>query len=67
MDERCFEGGFLPSKVHSSPDLAKCIELRGRYGSAGNKGDRFDAFALAGTLRTDRARLRPLVPKVLRP
>ena len=36
--------------------------LRGRYGSAGNKDDRFDAFVLADTLRTDRARLRPLVP-----
>jgi transposase len=29
--------------------------LRGRYGSAGNKDDRFDAFVLADTLRTDRA------------
>ncbi len=36
--------------------------LRGRYGSAGNKDDRFDAYVLADTLRTDRARLRPLVP-----
>ena len=36
--------------------------LRGRYGSAGNKDDRFDAFVLADTLRTDRARLRPLAP-----
>ena len=36
--------------------------LRGRYGSAGNKDDRFDAFVLADTLRTDRARLRPLEP-----
>lgn len=36
--------------------------LRGRYGSAGNKDDRFDAFVLADTLRTDRARLRPLIP-----
>ncbi len=34
--------------------------LRSRYGSAGNKDDRFDAFVLADTLRTDRARLRPL-------
>lgn len=34
----------------------------GRYGSAGNKDDRFDAFVLADTQRTDRARLRPLVP-----
>jgi hypothetical protein len=34
--------------------------LRSRYGSAGNKDDRFDAFVLADVLRTDRARLRPL-------
>lgn len=34
--------------------------LRSRYRSAGNKDDRFDAFVLADTLRTDRARLRPL-------
>ena len=30
--------------------------------SAGNKDDRFDAYVLADTLRTDRNRLRPLVP-----
>jgi transposase len=36
--------------------------LRGRYGSAGNKDDRFDAYVLADTLRTDRRRLRALVP-----
>lgn len=36
--------------------------LRGRYGSAGNKDDRFDAFVLADTVRTDRSRLRPLRP-----
>jgi len=36
--------------------------LRSRYGSAGNKDDRFDAFVLADTLRTDRARLHPLIP-----
>src|SRR6266705_1396653 len=36
--------------------------LRSRYGSAGNQDDRFDAYVLAGTLRTDRARLRPLQP-----
>jgi transposase len=43
-----------------SPNQLK--NLRGRYGSAGNKDDRFDAFVLADTLRTDRTRLRPLVP-----
>jgi transposase len=36
--------------------------LRSRYGAAGAKDDRFDSFVLAGTLRTDRARLRPLIP-----
>jgi transposase len=34
--------------------------LRSRYGSAGNKDDSFDAYVLADTLRTDRARLHPL-------
>lgn len=36
--------------------------LRGRYGSAGNKDDAFDAYVLADVLRTDRARLQPLTP-----
>jgi len=43
-----------------SPNQVK--NLRGRYGSAGSKDDRFDAYVLADTLRTDRARLRPLIP-----
>ena len=43
-----------------SPNQVK--NLRSRYGSAGNKDDRFDAYVLADTLRTDRARLRPLSP-----
>jgi transposase len=43
-----------------SPNQLK--NLRSRYGSAGNKDDRFDAYVLADTLRTDRARLRPLTP-----
>lgn len=43
-----------------SPNQLK--NLRSRYGSAGNKDDRFDAYVLADTLRTDRARLRPLIP-----
>lgn len=43
-----------------SPNRLK--SLRSRYGSAGNKDDRFDAFVLADTQRTDRARLRPLLP-----
>ncbi len=34
--------------------------LRSRYGSAGNKDDRFDAYVLADVVRTDRRRLRPL-------
>jgi transposase len=36
--------------------------LRSRYGSAGNKDDRFDAFVLADTLRTDPGLLRSLEP-----
>ena len=34
--------------------------LRGRYGSAGNKDDALDAFVLADVLRTDRRRLSSL-------
>src|SRR3954466_13465007 len=34
--------------------------LRLRYGTAGNKDDRFDAFVLADVLRTDQRRLAPL-------
>jgi transposase len=36
--------------------------LRTRYGLAGNKDDRADAYILADVLRTDGHRLRPLVP-----
>jgi transposase len=43
-----------------SPNQVK--NLRGRYGSAGNKDDRFDAFVLADALRTDRVRLVALTP-----
>jgi transposase len=32
--------------------------LRSRYGSAGNKDDRFDAYVLADVVRTDARRLR---------
>ncbi len=41
-------------------DPKQLRNLRGRYGSAGNKDDRFDAYVLADVLRTDRARMRPL-------
>lgn len=34
--------------------------LRSRYGSAGNKDDRYDAYVLADVMRTDRRRLTPL-------
>src|SRR4051812_14385843 len=34
--------------------------LRTRYGTAGNKDDRFDAYLLADVLRTDRRRLTAL-------
>jgi transposase len=36
--------------------------LRTRHGSAGNKDDRFDAYVLADTLRTDGHRWKPLHP-----
>ena len=36
--------------------------LRLRYGTAGNKDDRFDAFVLADVLRSDGHRLTPLTP-----
>lgn len=36
--------------------------LRTRYGSAGNKDDRLDAYVLADTLRTDGHRWKPLRP-----
>jgi transposase len=39
---------------------AQIKSLRSRYGSAGNKDDRFDAYVLADVVRTDRRRLRPL-------
>ncbi|HEY2100450.1 MAG TPA: IS110 family transposase [Pseudonocardia sp.] len=35
--------------------------LRSRYGSSGNKDDRFDAYVLADVVRTDHRRLRPLL------
>ena len=41
-----------------SPNQVK--NLRVRYGSAGNKDDRFDAYVLADVVRTDRRRLTPL-------
>lgn len=36
--------------------------LRARYGTAGNKDDRFDAFVLADALRTDAGRWHPVQP-----
>jgi transposase len=39
---------------------AQIKSLRSRYGSAGIKDDRFDAYVLADVVRTDRRRLRPL-------
>lgn len=52
------DGGMTVVVINPS----KVKHLRARYGSAGNKDDRFDAFVLADTLRTDRARLVPLTP-----
>ena len=40
---------------------AQLKNLRSRYGSAGNKDDRFDAYVLADVVRTDRRRLRALL------
>ena len=48
--------GFMVYVI--SPSEIK--SLRKRYGSAGNKDDRFDAYVLADTVRTDRRRLTPL-------
>jgi transposase len=48
------------SVVVISPRRVK--NLRSRYGSAGNKDDRSGAYVLADVLRTDRGRLRPLIP-----
>jgi transposase len=39
---------------------AQVKNLRSRYGSAGNKDDRYDAYVLADVIRTDRRRLTPL-------
>jgi transposase len=44
---------IAPRQVH---------HLRTRYSSAANKHDRFDAYVLADTLRTDARRLQPLRP-----
>jgi transposase len=41
-------------------DPKQLKNMRGRYGSAGNKDDRFDAYVLADVLRTDRTRMCPL-------
>ena len=58
------------SSLTSPPALALVVyvippgqlkNLRSRYGSAGNKDDRFDAYVLADVVRTDRRRLRPLL------
>ena len=40
--------------------------LRSRYSTAGGKDDRSGSCVLAGTLRTDRARLWPLIPDAAR-
>ena len=50
------EAGFSVFVV--APNQVK--NLRSRYGSAGNKDDRFDAYVLADTVRTDRHRLTGL-------
>jgi transposase len=54
--EALLDAGFTVFVI--APNQIK--HLRSRYGQAGNKDDRFDAFVLADVLRTDRGRLRPL-------
>jgi transposase len=54
--EALLAGGFTVFVIH--PTQLK--NLRSRYGSAGRKDDRFDAYVLGDVLRTDRRRLRPL-------
>jgi transposase len=54
--EALLNEGFTVFVIH--PTQLK--NLRSRYGSAGRKDDRFDAYVLADVLRTDRRRLRPL-------
>ncbi|MCQ4152393.1 IS110 family transposase [Rhodococcus qingshengii] len=50
----------MPVSRCSSPASRQIKALRTRYGSAGNKDDRLDAYVLADTLRTDGHRWRPL-------
>ncbi len=50
------EAGFTVFVI--APNQLK--NLRSRYGSAGNKDDRFDAYVLADTVRSDRHRLTAL-------
>lgn len=52
------DGGFEVVVIASRQVKA----LRLRYGSSGNKDDRFDAYVLADVLRTDGTRLRALRP-----
>ena len=54
--EALLQAGFTVLVI--SPNQVK--NLRSRYGSAGNKDDRFDAYVLADVVRTDRRRLTPL-------
>ena len=54
----CFAAGLEVVVVPSRQVKA----LRTRYGTAGNKDDRADAYILADVLRTDGHRLRPLRP-----
>ena len=54
--EALLQAGFTVLVI--APGQVK--NLRSRYGSAGNKDDRFDAYVLADAVRTDRARLTPL-------
>ena len=56
--ERLLDAGLRVLALHPNQVAA----TRARFRVSGGKSDRFDAFVLADVLRTDRARLRPLIP-----
>ncbi|GAA3448177.1 IS110 family transposase [Dactylosporangium matsuzakiense] len=60
------DGPIIDALLHTGHTIyvippSQIKALRRRYGSAGNKDDRFDAYVLADTVRTDRRRLTPLL------
>lgn len=60
------DGPVVEALLHAALTLyvippGQVKNLRSRYGSAGNKDDRFDSYVLADVVRTDARRLRPMV------